>query len=121
MKATKKTSVKKTTDKKVIVPVVKENNKPVIQETEKKIYTYKNISNITLTDGKKIVAFLKKEDKRLIDRMNERKIKSVDVKRITKYIQHQFLAGKNTFISVKYIFVLNDNTKKLIHFGKRIK
>ena len=126
MKATtKKTAVKKATDKNIKKPVAKKVApvKVVKEETkiEKPSYTYKNIQNTTLKDAKKIKAFLKKEEKRLLDRMIERKIKEENIQKLTKYIQHQFLGSKNTFISVKYIFLLQDGTKKLIHFGKRIK
>jgi predicted transcriptional regulator len=116
VKTTKKASVKKATDKK---EVVKKGIVPVVKNVGR--YTYKNISNITLNEPKKIKEFLKKEEKRLLDRMIERKINFTDIHKLTKYIQHQFLDGKNTFISVKYIFVLNNDKKQLIHFGKKIK
>lgn len=118
MKATTKTTVKKTTDKKVIDKVVKKKNVPSVKEVKK--YTYKNISSETYKEPKKILSFLKKE-KLALDRMNERKINIADISKLTKFVQYQYLENKPTFVSVKFIFVLNNKTIKILHFGEKIK
>ena len=110
MKTTNNTTVKKTTDKKEVVKA----------SVEKPSYTYKNIESKTVS-GKDIASFLKKENGRLSKRMAERKIKVADIVKVSKYVQHQFSGKKNTFQSVKYSFFMKNESKALIHFGKRIK
>lgn len=62
--------------------------------------------------------FIQKEN--LTDKVKERKLKLVNLKSISKAVQHLIIAKKVKNISTKYTFRFKDNTFKIISISKNV-
>ncbi len=101
--------------------VDKETPKTDSKKVEKLKYTYRNVSNMTINDSKKIDVLFKKEGVRLAERMGERKINIGHVIKVNKFHQQKFQNGLLKADFVRFWFFLKDGSKSMINFSKSYK
>ena len=103
------------------VSQIKKEVKADSKKVEKLKYTYRNVSNMTINDSKKIDVLFKKEGVRLAERMGERKINIGHVIKVNKFHQQKFQNGLLKADFVRFWFFLKDGSKAMINFSKSYK
>jgi hypothetical protein len=129
MKTTKKTTSKSTakkTDvkKNIESKIISQPSQSEVVKTQSKVtnldkdFTYvTTFPLLTFTTNKEIVKFLKSESKEVRERIEERKIKILEIVKLSKYGHKQLLNGKLKSSSMKYFINMKNGMKYCLNFA----